>query len=169
MANSTSTFRALYTLGGNSVVPTFSYGIAASEDWSVGSVVAWNASSVLIDPTDDSSDVLGISLDTVVSGVATGPVTDRCAVHPFMHGIVYAVKNVSVANDTPVVTDIGTFTDLDLDSTVWGIITGTSSTSNTPNFKIVDIDTIRDEWHVVIAVDDQTPELVFQWIAGEGV
>ena len=79
------------------------------------------------------------------------------------------MKNISVANDTPVVNDIGTFIDLDLDSTVCGIITGTSSTSNTPNFKIVDIDTIRDEWHVVIAVDDQTPELVFQWIAGEGV
>ncbi len=169
MANSTSTWRALYTLGGNSVIPTFSYGIAASEDWSVGSVVAWNAASVLIDPTDDSSDVLGLSLDTVVSGAATGPVTDRVAIHPFMHGVVYAVKNVSIAGDTPAVTDIGTFVDLDLVSTEWGILIGTSSTANTPNFKVVDIDSTKLEWHVVIAVDDQTPELVFQWIAGEGV
>lgn len=161
MANSTSTFRAIYSFGAG-VTHTKSYPIAASEDWSVGSVVAWNSSGALLDPTSDAADVLGISLETVVSGATQGPITDLCAVHPFQYDVVYAVKNAATLSDSPVALDIGSIHDLDLASTVWGLLIDTASTGSTPQFRVVGIDTIRDEWHVVIAPLEVTD--VFQWI-----
>lgn len=143
-------FRTLYTANGG-VAHTLSYGIASSEAWAVGAVLALNSAGALAEAADDSSDVWGISLETVTAGAAGGPETARCAVHPFQYGAVYAVKNVNNLSDTPVATDIGTLADLDLDTSNWGILVDTAGTSNTPQFRIVDIDTIRNEWHVVIA------------------
>lgn len=160
MADSTSTWRAVYNFGGG-VSPTFSYPIASSEDWQVGSVLAWNSSGALLDPSADNADVLGISRDIVVSGAATGPVTDRCGVIPFNYGTVYAVEEVAAAG-TPLAADIGELRDLDLASTIWGILNTTSGDSATPHFRVVDIDTIRNEWHVVIA-PLEVPD-VFQWL-----
>lgn len=161
MANSTSTFRALYRLGGG-LPPTFSYPIASSEDWTVGSVVAWNSSGALLDPTSDAADVLGISTDIVVSGATTGPITDRCGVIPFDYGTVFAVQNAATLTDTPAAADIGAIHVLDLASTVWGLLIDTAGTGSTPQFRCVDIDTIRAEWHVVIAPLETSD--VFQWI-----
>ena len=162
MANSTSSFRALYNFGGGSSVNrSYSYGIASSEDWTVGSVVAWNSSGVLLDPTTSAADVLGISTDIVVSGAATGPVTDRCGVIPFQYGTVYAVQDPTDTSQVPVAADIGSDTELDLVSTVWGIDFNGDSTSATPQFRIVDIDTTRLEWHVVI--ETVGIATVYQW------
>ena len=165
MANSTSTWRYAYSQSGLASPPTFNYGIASGEDWSVGSVVAWNDAGTLLDPTDDSSDVLGLSLDTVVSGAATGVETALCTVIPFMHDLVYAVKNAGTLTDTPAVTDIGTLAVLDLDTAVWGILVDTATAANTKTFRIVDIDVNRAEWYVVVAPEETTD--VFQWIDAE--
>lgn len=158
MANN---FRALYAINGG-VPLTLSYTIASSEAWAVGAVLAMNSAGALAEAADDSSDVWGISLETVTGGAATGPITDLCAVQPFTYGVVYAVKNVNNLADAPVAADIGEIADLDLDTNNWGILVGTSATSNTPNFRVVDIDTIRNEWHVVIAPLELTD--VFQFI-----
>lgn len=155
-----STWRSLYTINGGTPL-TLSYTIASSESWSVGSVVAWNSAGALFENTTDSTDNLGLSLETVTSGAGTGPNTTLCAVHPFTYGTVYAVKE-TLALGTPAVTDIGTIRDLDIDATNgWGIHTAGSGGS-TPNFRVVDIDTTKNEWHVVIAPQDITD--VFQFI-----
>ncbi len=157
-----STWRAIYNMHGDKL-PTFSYPIATSEAWSVGSVVAWNSAGALFENTTDSTDNLGLALETVSAGVNGGPITDLCSVIPFAYGVVYAVKNAANLSDTPVATDIGTIADLDLDATNgWGILVDTGSTSGTPTFRIVDIDTIRNEWHVVIAPLEEID--VFQWL-----
>ena len=62
----------------------------------------------------------------------------------------------------PAATDIGTDTELDLVSTVWGIDYNGNSTAATPQFRIVDIDTIRNEWHVVI--EPVGIATVYQWL-----
>lgn len=155
-------FRTLYNINGGGVAWTQSYGIASSEAWDVGAVLALNSDGALAEAADDSSDVWGLSLESVTSGAALGPVTDRCAVHPFQYGVVYACFNVSNLSDAPVATDIGTLADLDLSSSNWGILVDTAGTSNTPQFRVVDIDTIRNEWHVVIAPLELTD--VFQTI-----
>lgn len=157
-----SEWRSLYQLGGG-VTPTFSYGIVAAEAWSVGSVLEMVGAGTLQEAADDSTDVWGISLENVTAGAADGPVTDRVAVHPFTYGTVYATKETVSLSNTPVAADIGEIRDLDLDSTNgWGIHASSSATSNTPTFRIVDIDTTRNEWHVVIAPLELTD--VFQFI-----
>lgn len=157
-----STMRALYNIGGG-VPLTLSYPIASSEAWSVGSVVGMNSAGALLEVADDSSDVWGLTLESVTAGAATGPITDLCAVTPFTYGVVYATKETTSLDNTPVAADIGEIRDLDLDGTNgWGIHASSSATSNTPTFRIVDIDTIRNEWHIVIAPLELTD--VFQWI-----
>jgi hypothetical protein len=156
-----STFRAIYTLSG---APIFSkgWGIAASEDWSRGSVVAFNSSGVLAEPSADNADVLGIALEKAVSGATTGPLTTVCLVAPFTWDTVFAVKQTADLTVAPAVTDIGNDRDLELDGTNgWGIHASSSATAATPNFRIIDIDTIRNEWHVV---PSSRIGQVFQWI-----
>ncbi len=146
-----STWRSLYAINGGMPL-TLSYGITAAEAWSVGSVVEMEAAGTLKEAGDDSSDVWGLSLETVTAGAATGPTTDRCAVQPFQLGVVYGVKETLDLTQVPVVADIGELRDLDLDTTNgWGILASTSGGATTPHFRIVDIDTIRNEWHVIIA------------------
>lgn len=147
-----STWRSLYQLGGGNPL-TLSYGITGTtEAWSVGSVVEMLGTGLLREAADDSSDVWGLSLETVSASVAGGPVTTRVAVHPFTYSTVYAVKETTSLSNTPLATDVGTIRDLDLDGTNgWGIHATASATSNTPTFRVVDIDTTRNEWHVVIA------------------
>lgn len=147
-----STWRSLYQLGGG-VSPTLSYGITGTtEDWHVGSVVEMLGTGLLREAADDSSDVWGLSLERIITSTAQGPVAGRCAVHPFTYGTVYAVKETTSLSNIPLATDVGTIRDLDLDGTNgWGIHASASATSNTPTFRVVDIDTTRLEWHVVIA------------------
>lgn len=143
-------FRALYNVGGGAI-PVKGYGITASEAWDRGDVVAWDSSGTLIEPSDDSSDVLGYALGDVSNGAAQGPETDVALVVPFQWGVVYATTEVAQSSQAPVATDIGTIRDLDLSSGDWGIHATSSATANTPQFRVVDVDTIRNEWHVVIA------------------
>lgn len=143
-------FRALYTIGGGAI-PVKGYGITASEAFDRGDVVAWDSSGTLVEPSDDSSDVLGYSLEVVASGASQGPDTSVCLVVPFIWGVVYATTEVAQTTQSPATTDIGTIRDLDLSSGDWGIHATSSGTSNTPQFRVVDVDTIRNEWHVVIA------------------
>lgn len=157
-----STFRAIYTLSGAPIF-TKGYGIAASEAWSRGSVVAWNSAGALLEPTADNVDVLGISMEIVTAGAATGPLTSQCLVNPFNYDTVYAVKHVLDVTTAVAATDIGTTNDLDIDATNgWGIKLGTSATAATPNFRVIDIDTTRNEFHVVI--NPIAVAAVFQWI-----
>lgn len=162
-----STFRALYALNGG--LPTsFSYTITASEAWSVGSVLTMVAAGTLTEAGDDSTDVWGISNEVVTAGAATGPITNLCSVTPFTLGTVYAVKETVDLAGIPLITDIGNVRDLDLDGTNgWGIHASASATANTPNFRVVDFDSTRLEWHVVISPQD--PVDVFQFFDGNAV
>lgn len=143
-------FRALYTVSGGAI-PVKGYGITASEAWDRGDVVAWDSAGTLVEPSDDSSDILGYALEAVASGASLGPDTDVALIVPFIWGVVYATTEVANSANTPVTTDIGTIRDLDLDSGNWGIHATSSATANTPQFRVVDVDTTRNEWHVVIA------------------
>ena len=158
-----STFRAIYSLSGG--VPwSLSYTITASEAWSVGSVLTIAAAGTLTEAGDDSTDVAGISNEVVTAGASTGPITTLCSFTPFIYGVVYAVKEAAGLTNTPLVTDIGNDRDLDLDGTNgWGIHVSSGGTTDTPTFLVVDIDTIRDEWHVVIA-PQATSEAVWQLV-----
>lgn len=154
-------FRAVYTFDGGTP-PIRGYGIASSENIDRGDVVAWNSSGVLTEPGGDANDVLGYCLESVSSGSAQGPVTDTALVVPFAYGVVYATTEVAQSSQSPAETDIGTIRDLDLSSSEWGIHATSSGTASTPQFRVVDVDTTRNEWHVVIAPLDVTD--VFQWI-----
>ena len=156
-----STFRAIYTLSGNPFF-TKGYGITASEAWSVNSVVALNSAGALAEPTADNVDVLGLAQETVTSGAATGPLTTVCLVLPFQWDTVFAVKHVLAPTTAVTTTSIGTNNDLDIDGTNgWGILLGTAATAATPNFRVIDIDTVRNEFHVVIS---NIVTGVYQWI-----
>jgi len=149
----------LYTMSGAPFY-TKGYAITASEDFAKHAVIVHDGAGAVAEAADDSSDVWGLALEKVVSGVSGGPQSDICLVHQFNYDTVYACKNVSDLTDVPVAADIGTIADLDLSDGYWGILVDTSATANTPQFRIVDIDTIRNEWHVIIAPLDVTD--VFQ-------
>lgn len=156
-------FRAIYTIGGGAI-PIKGYGITASEAFDRGDCVAWDASGTLVELSADNADVLGYALEAVSAGAALGPDTNTCLVVPFMHGVVYATTEVAEATQAPLVTDIGTNRDLDVSSGAWGIHATASGTGSTPNFRVVDVDTIRNEWHVVI--NPVVVAGVFQYIDG---
>lgn len=156
-------FRALYTLSGGAV-PVKGYTITASEAWDRGDCVAWDSAGTLVELAGDNADVLGYALEAVTGGASLGPRTTIALVVPFMHGVVYATTEVAEATQAPLVTDIGTNRDLDVSSGNWGIHATASATGATPNFRVVDVDLIRNEWHVVIAPD--VVSAVFQWVDG---
>jgi len=141
-------FRVLYTYHGGGV-PTLGCGITAAETWDRGDIVVRVAAGTISEGADDSSDVLGVALEPVTTGAALGPDTNTALVSPFMPGVVYAVNSPS--SQTFATANIGEQCDLDLVSGDWGILAGTSATANTPQFIIVDIDTVRNEAHVIIA------------------
>jgi len=158
-----ATFRPLYTISGAPVF-TKGYGITAAEAFQRGDVVALDASGTLVEPATDAVDVLGIALEDVAAGVSLGPQSDICLVAPFTADLVCAVKEVANLANTPLTTDIGNGRDLDVDGTNgWGIHATASATALTPQVRVIDIDTIRNEWHVVI--DPITVAAVYQWIS----
>lgn len=154
-------FRPLYTISGSSPY-TLGYDIAASEAFNKGDVVVLNSAGAVAEGASDAVDVLGVAMEDVVAGLALGPVTDRVIVCPFTYDIVWACNMPSDTDHIPLATDIGTINDLDLVSGDWGILQGTASTGSTPQFRIVDIDAVRLEFHVIIAPVDITD--VYQWI-----
>lgn len=155
-------FRALYSLHGGAF-PIRGYGITASEAFDRGDVVALDSSGTIIEPSADNADVLGYALEAVAAGAAQGPDTDTVLVVPFVSTIVYATTEVA-GGGSPAVTDIGNDRDLDLNSGAWGIHATAGGTASTPQFRVVDIDTVRGEWHVVPNVAGVAD--VFQWYDG---
>lgn len=154
-----STFRAIYSLDGGAI-PVHGYGIASGENFDPGDVVAWDSSGVLTEPAGDANDVLGYSLETVSSGSAQAVASDTAMVVPFIKDTVYAVSEPAQSSPSPAESDIGGQRDLDLSGGDWGIHTSSTGTASTPQFKIIDVDTVRNEWHVVVDPDSVT---AFQW------
>jgi hypothetical protein len=157
-------FRAIYSVTGGKI-PIIGYGIAASEAFDRGDVVALNSSGVVAEAAAANADVYGYSLEGVSGGASLGPRSTVCLVVPFVDGVVYATTEVAEATQAPLVTDIGTIRDLVVSSGAWGIAAATASTAATPQFRVVDVDLIRNEWHVVIAPLDIAD--VFQRVDAE--
>ena len=143
-------FRALYSFHGGKI-PVKGYTIAASEAFDRGDVVALNSDGKIAEAAAANADVVGYSLEGVTGGASLGPNTATVLVVPFIDGIVYATTEVAEASQAPAVTDIGTIRDLVVSSGAWGIAASASATAATPQFRVIDVDTIRNEWHVVIA------------------
>lgn len=143
-----STWRPLYTLSG-SAIRSYGFAIKSGAAFTPGEIVDLEDGEVDEAPASNVP-VLGISLDTVVAGASTGPQTTRAIVHPFNLDTVYAVKDAD-GTATVAVAHVGDKFELDLVSGNWGVAdAGTSGTAATPQFECVDIDTVRNEWHVVM-------------------
>lgn len=153
-------FRPLYTLSGAPPL-CLGYGIAASEAWDRGDVLALNSAGALAEAASAAVDVYGVAAEGVTSGAALGPLTTVALVFPFTSDVVWAVNEAAEATQAPVTTDIGTIRDLVLSSGDWGIAASASGTSATPQFRVIDIDTVRNEWHVIVAPLELAD--VFQW------
>ena len=143
-------FRAIYSVTGGKI-PINGYGIAASEAFDRGDVVALNSDGVIAEAGAANADVYGYALEGVTGGASLGPKTTVVLVCPFVDGVVYATTEVAEASQAPLTTDIGTIRDLVVSSGAWGIAASASATAATPQFRVIDVDTIRNEWHVVIA------------------
>lgn len=162
-----ATFRPVYTLSGASPL-TRGFPIAASEAIDIGDVVALNTSGAIEEPTSDATEVLGICLEKITAGAATGVDTDTAIVQIFTEDVVYAVKQPAALSATVEQADVGDPAELDLSSNQWGITdAGTAGTASTPQFKIVDIDAERGEYHVVIDVAGIAD--TYQWYDGAQV
>lgn len=143
-------FRAIYTMTGGHI-PVKGYAIASGESFDRGDCVAMDGAGAVAELSADNADVFGYALEAVSSGAALGPDTDTVLVVPFVWGVVYATTEVAQSTQAPVVGDIGAIRDLDVSSGEWGIHATSSATGATPQFRIIDVDLIRNEWHVVIA------------------
>lgn len=158
----TSYWRPLYTLSGAPFL-TKEYVPDAALTCARWEPVAWHADGDVVVLSADNQDVLGLALEACTSGATGGPKSNRILVHPFNYDTVYAVKETADLTAAPVQSDIGNSRDLELDATNgWGIHASAAATAATPNFRVIDIDTVRNEWHVVISPLDIAD--VFQWV-----
>lgn len=162
MAATDSYWRPLYTLSGAPFL-TKEYTPDSAANIKKYEPVAWASDGEIVVLTADNADVLGLALEAVTSGASGGPNSTKVLVHPFNYDTVYAVKETADLTAVPLLTDLGNSRDLDVDATNgWGIHASAAATAATPNFRVIDIDTVRNEWHVVISPLDVAD--VFQWI-----
>lgn len=158
----TSYWRPLYTLSGAPFL-TKEYTPDSALTCARWEPVAWASDGEIAVLSADNQDVLGLALEACTSGATGGPNSGKILVHPFNYDTVYAVKETADLTGAPVTTDIGNSRDLELDATNgWGIHASSAATAATPNFRVIDIDTVRGEWHVVISPLDVAD--VFQWV-----
>lgn len=157
-----SYWRPLYTLSGASI-RTMGFAIKAATAFVPGDIVALEDGTVKI-ASAANTEVLGIAMDTVVAGAATGVQTNRAIVHPFNYDTVYAVKDAD-GTHTAAVAHIGDAFELEVSSGTWGVAdAGTAGTAATPQFECVDIDTVRNEWHVVIRPQANVADFEFHQV-----
>ena len=150
-----------FQMGGGSL-PSRSYAIAASEEWDVYDIVALNGARALLEPTDDSSDIIGAALGNV--GNSTTGQSDANDLRPYIaalttgkhepvavmtYSTVFETDNPSGTAGSAAAANVGTVNDLDLVAGVWGILLGTSATANTPNFSVLDIEETRGTFLVI--------------------
>jgi len=162
-----------YTLTG-APAPVRAYAIAASEEWDVYDVVALNAAAALLEPTAANKDVLGAGLGAV--GNTTTGQSDADELRPYLSpkttgkhepvalfvlGSIFETDDGNSAG-TAAVEDVGEKADLELVSGAWGINNGTTATSATPNFLIVDIERTRGTY--LVSADPIAVAAVFQAI-----
>ena len=162
-----------FQMGGGSL-PSRSYAIAASEEWDVYDIVALNGARALIEPTDDSSDILGAALGNV--GNTTTGQSDADDLRPYLavlttgkhepvavmtYNSVFETDNVASTLGGAAAANVLTVNDLDLSSGAWGILLGTAATANTPNFTVIDIEETRGTFLVV--PEPTSPADVFQF------
>lgn len=145
-------------------IPVRAYAIAASEEWDVYDIVALNGAGALLEPTDDSSDILGAAAGNV--GNSTTGQSDADELRTYLsastatgkhepaflmtYATVFLTDNPSGTANSAAIENIGTVNDLDENSAqTWGILLGTSATANTPNFTVIDIELTRGLFLVV--------------------
>lgn len=154
--------RPLYTLSGKAFT-TKAYPPTAAAIVK-GAVVELSDGDISV-PSGANAKVFGIALGTAsAAGVVSGVDAVNMLVAIFDLDTVYAVTNTDDPTvTTPLAAHVGDGVDLHRASaSSWGIDVGTAATASTPQFRIVDIDTVRGEWHVV--VDPITVASRFQWI-----
>jgi len=146
-------FFCAYTISG--ATPHISSRTMAAQTWVQGAVLWALAAGTVDEADDDTSDVLGSSMEDVASGVSGGPNSATCMVAVMNADTVW--RTVDAADLTaPTVAEIGALADLDLAAgsgatAKWGILQGTAGTGSTPNFRIIDVDTVRLEYIVIPA------------------
>ena len=140
---------------------TRSYAIAASEEWDMWDVLALNGDAALLEAASAAADVLG-SAPTKVGNTTTGQADaedlrsylaaqttgKHTAVVFFTRQTFFETDDYNAAG-TAVVGDVGGRADLELVSGDWGINQGTSGTTDTPNFAIMDIIRVRSTFLVI--------------------
>ncbi len=153
-------FTPRFTLTGGPF-PVRAYGIAASEEWDVGDVLALNGARALAEAADATSDVIGAALTGV--GNTTAGQSDADELRSYLEALTtgkhepvalfaqFVVFETDDYNNTgaAAVADVGERADLEVVSGDWGINNGTSATANTPNFAIIDIEPVRGTYLVV--------------------
>lgn len=153
-------FHPAYTISGATPF-TLSIGITAAQAWVKGACVARVAAGTISELAADNADVLGAATGDVAAGLSLGPNTEDGGVYVFNSDTVF--HTVDAADLTaPTATMLGEIADLDLGAAdQWGILQGTSGTGATPQFRIIDIDTVK-AYYLVIPAPLEIAD-VFQW------
>lgn len=139
------------------------YAIAASEEWDVGDVIVLNGDGALAEATAAANDVLGAAI--TATGNTTAGQSDADELRPYLSALltgkhepvaIFDANTIFETDDynstgTAAYGDIGEIADLELVTADWGINNGTSATSSTPQFRVLDIERTRGTYLVIAA------------------